>query len=132
MPAPARGEVVRVSANKLREYKQELGYLVALENGSILSGSGEVQEMIDICDFTSGRSVAPALRSLDAQRAPRLHRMYEQWQPLGVVGVVSAFNFPIAVWRGTRRSPPSAATHRLEAVEQVPLCAIAVQRTATK
>jgi aldehyde dehydrogenase (NAD+) len=97
VPAPRRGEVVRALGNKLREHKDDLGRLVSLENGKVLSeGLGEVQEMIDICDFAVGLSRQLYGLSMHSERPS--HRMYEQWQPLGVVGVVSAFNFPVAVW----------------------------------
>jgi aldehyde dehydrogenase (NAD+) len=97
VPAPRRGEIVRLLGNKLREYKQELGQLVTLEMGKILAeGEGEVQEMIDICDFATGLS--RQLYGLQMQSERVDHRMFEQWHPLGVVGVISAFNFPVAVW----------------------------------
>ena len=97
MPAPARGEVVRDLGNELRKFKDPLGRLVSLEMGKILSeGLGEVQEMIDMCDFAVGLSRQLYGPTMMSER-PR-HRMYEQWHPLGVVGVISAFNFPVAVW----------------------------------
>ena len=128
VPAPARGEVVRVLGNKLREYKQELGHLVALENGKILSeGLGEVQEMIDICDFAVGLSRQLYGLSMHSERPG--HRMYEQWQPLGVVGVVSAFNFPIAVWAWNAALAAVCGDPTVwKPSSKVPLCAIAVQR----
>ncbi len=128
VPAPARGEVVRALGNKLREYKQELGSLVALENGKILSeGLGEVQEMIDICDFAVGLSRQLYGLSMHSERPG--HRMYEQWQPLGVVGVVSAFNFPIAVWAwNAALAAVCGDTTVWKPSSKVPLCAIAVQR----
>ncbi|HNQ24159.1 MAG TPA: aldehyde dehydrogenase family protein [Phycisphaerae bacterium] len=97
VPAPVRGETVRRLGNALREVKADLGALVTLEMGKILvEGEGEVQEMIDICDFATGLS--RQLYGLTIQSERPGHRMFEQWHPLGVVGVISAFNFPVAVW----------------------------------
>ena len=97
MPAPARGEIVRDLGNELRTFKEPLGRLVSLEMGKILSeGLGEVQEMIDMCDFAVGLSRQLYGPTMMSERSR--HRMYEQWHPLGVVGVVTAFNFPVAVW----------------------------------
>jgi len=97
IPAPKRGEVVRQLGNKLREYKSELGALVTLEMGKIIAeGEGEVQEMIDICDFACGLS--RQLYGLTMQSERPSHRMLEQWHPLGPVGVITSFNFPVAVW----------------------------------
>ena len=97
MPAPKRGEIVRQIGEALREKKEPLGQLVSLEMGKILSeGLGEVQEMIDICDFAVGLSRNLSGPTLQSER-PK-HRMMEQWHPLGPVGVISAFNFPVAVW----------------------------------
>ena len=128
VPAPRRGEIVRALGNKLREYKQELGALVSLENGKILSeGLGEVQEMIDICDFAVGLSRQLYGLSMHSERPG--HRMYEQWQPLGVVGVVSAFNFPIAVWAWNAAiAAVCGDTTVWKPSSKVPLCAVAVQR----
>ncbi|MCG3126590.1 MAG: NAD/NADP-dependent betaine aldehyde dehydrogenase [Phycisphaerae bacterium] len=96
-PAPRRGEIVRQLGDALRRVKKELGALVTLEMGKIAAeGEGEVQEMIDICDFACGLSRQLYGLSMHSER-PR-HRMYEQWHPLGVVGIISAFNFPVAVW----------------------------------
>jgi aldehyde dehydrogenase (NAD+) len=96
-PAPKRGEVVREIANELREHKQDLGALVTLEMGKILpEGLGEVQEMIDVADFAVGLSRQLYGLTMHSERPG--HRMYEQWHPLGIVGVISAFNFPVAVW----------------------------------
>jgi len=96
-PAPARGEVVRKLGAKLREHKQELGELISVEVGKVRSeGLGEVQEMIDICDFAVGLSRQLYGSSMHSER-PR-HRMFEQWHPVGPVGIISAFNFPMAVW----------------------------------
>ena len=97
MPAPKRGEIVRQIGDELRKYKEPLGKLVSLEMGKILQeGLGEVQEMIDICDFAVGLS--RQLYGLTMHSERKHHRMYEQWHPLGLVGVISAFNFPVAVW----------------------------------
>lgn len=97
MPAPKRGEIIRRMGNALREYKDALGRLVSYEMGkSLQEGWGEVQEMIDICDFAVGLSRQLYGLSMHSER-PR-HRMYEQWHPLGIVGIISAFNFPVAVW----------------------------------
>ncbi len=97
VPAPRRGEAVRRLADLLREHKDALGSLVALENGKIKAeGDGEVQEMIDIADFAVGQSRMLYGRTMPSERVA--HRMLEQWHPLGVVGVVTAFNFPVAVW----------------------------------
>ena len=96
MPAPQRGEIVRQFGNKLRDLKEPLGKLVSYEMGkSLQEGYGEVQEMIDICDFAVGLS-----RQLNGQTIPSErpgHVMREQWHPIGVVGIISAFNFPVAV-----------------------------------
>jgi aldehyde dehydrogenase (NAD+) len=97
VPAPKRGEAIRLIAEALRAEKEALGTLVSLENGKIKAeGLGEVQEMIDIADFAVGQSRMLYGLSMHSERG--LHRMYEQWHPLGVVGVISAFNFPVAVW----------------------------------
>jgi aldehyde dehydrogenase (NAD+) len=97
VPAPRRGDIVRQLGNRLRALKHELGQLVTLEMGKIVAeGEGEVQEMIDICDFAVGLSRQLYGLTMHSERPD--HRMYEQWHPLGVVGVVSAFNFPVAVW----------------------------------
>jgi L-aminoadipate-semialdehyde dehydrogenase len=97
VPAPKRGEVVRLIGEELRRAKADLGTLVSLENGKILAeGLGEVQEMIDIADFAVGQSRMLYGLSMHSERPG--HRMYEQWHPLGVVGILSAFNFPVAVW----------------------------------
>ncbi len=97
VPAPKRGEVVRLMGEELRLHKDALGTLVSLENGKIKAeGDGEVQEMIDIADFAVGQSRMLYGNTMHSERVQ--HRMYEQWHPLGVVGVISAFNFPVAVW----------------------------------
>src|SRR5713101_7441066 len=97
VPAPRRGEIVRQLGNALRQAKQDLGKLVTLETGKILAeGEGEVQEMIDICDFAVGLSRQPYGLTIASERPQ--HRMLEQWHPLGLVGIITAFNFPVAVW----------------------------------
>jgi len=97
VPAPKRGEAVRLMGEELRQYKDALGSLVSMENGKIKAeGDGEVQEMIDIADFAVGQSRMLYGLTMHSERIQ--HRMYEQWHPLGVVGVISAFNFPVAVW----------------------------------
>src|SRR5438105_6350659 len=97
IPAPKRGEMVRQMGDALRKYKEPLGKLVSYETGKIYQeGLGEVQEMIDICDFAVGLSRQLHGFTMHSER-PR-HRMYEQYHPLGIVGIISAFNFPIAVW----------------------------------
>lgn len=97
IPSPKRGEIVRQLGEALRIHKEDLGILVSYEMGkSLQEGLGEVQEMIDICDFVVGLS--RQLYGLTMHSERPLHRMYEQWHPLGVVGIISAFNFPVAVW----------------------------------
>lgn len=97
VPAPLRGEVVRKIGIALREAKQDLGFLVSYEMGKILQeGLGEVQEMIDICDFAVGQSRQLYGYTMQSERAK--HRMYDQYHPLGIVGLITAFNFPVAVW----------------------------------
>lgn len=97
IPAPKRGDIIRQFGNKLREKKQDLGKLVSYEMGkSLQEGWGEVQEMIDICDFAVGLSRQLYGLTMHSERPH--HRMYEQWHPLGVVGIISSFNFPVAVW----------------------------------
>ena len=97
LPAPVRGQIVREIGDELRRSKDDLGTLVTLEMGKILAeGMGEVQEMIDIADFAVGLSRQLYGLTMHSERPQ--HRMYEQWHPLGVVGVISAFNFPVAVW----------------------------------
>ena len=97
LPAPQRGEIVRQLGDELRKYKQQLGSLVSYEMGkSLQEGLGEVQEMIDICDFAVGLSRQLYGLTMHSERPS--HRMYEQWHPLGIVGIISAFNFPVAVW----------------------------------
>lgn len=97
VPAPIRGDLIRQLGNALRQHKEDLGMLVTTEMGKILpEGKGEVQEMIDICDFAVGLS--RQLYGMTTHSERPMHRMYEQWHPLGVVAIISAFNFPVAVW----------------------------------
>ena len=127
VPAPERGQLIREMGNALRDYKDPLGSLVAMEMGKIKAeGDGEVQEMIDIADFAVGQSRMLYGKTMHSER--KNHRMYEQWHPLGITGVISAFNFPVAVWSwnafiaaicgNTTIWKPSSSTT---------LCAIAVQ-----
>ncbi len=116
LPAPKRGEVVRQLGDALREFKEPLGDLVTLEMGKIRAeGHGEVQEMIDICDFAVGLSRQLYGLTMHSERPG--HRMYEQWHPLGAVGVISAFNFPVAVWAwNAALAAVCGDTDRLEAL----------------
>jgi aldehyde dehydrogenase (NAD+) len=127
MPAPKRGELVRVLGEELRKKKDPLGKLVTLEMGKIVQeGWGEVQEMIDVCDFAVGLSRQLYGKSMHSERP--LHRMYEQWHPLGIVGVISAFNFPVAVWSWNAAiAAVCGDTTVWKPSSDVPLCAVAVQ-----
>ncbi|SNR53509.1 L-piperidine-6-carboxylate dehydrogenase [Lutibacter flavus] len=126
-PAPLRGEIVRQFGDKLRELKQPLGELVSYEMGkSLQEGLGEVQEMIDICDFAVGLS--RQLHGLTMHSERPGHRMYEQYHPLGIVGIISAFNFPVAVWAwNTALAWISGDVCIWKASEKAPLCSIACQ-----
>ena len=126
-PAPLRGEIVRQYGEKLRKYKQPLGELVSYEMGkSLQEGLGEVQEMIDICDFAVGLS--RQLNGLTMHSERPGHRMYEQYHPLGIVGIISAFNFPVAVWNwNTALAWVCGNVCVWKASEKAPLCAIACQ-----
>ncbi len=128
VPAPRRGELIRRIALTLREKKDNLGSLVALEMGKIKEeGDGEVQEMIDIADFSVGQSRMFYGKTMHSERPQ--HRMYEQWHPLGVVGVITAFNFPVAVWAWNAFIAAAAGnTIVWKPSPKTPLCAIAVQR----
>ena len=132
VPAPKRGEVVRRLGNRLREVKEELGALVTLEMGKILAeGEGEVQEMIDVCDFATGLSRQLYGLSMHSERAD--HRMFEQWHPLGVVGVISAFNFPVAVWSWNAALAAVCGDATLwKPASRTPLTAIAVTKIAER
>src|SRR6476620_10022549 len=127
MPAPARGEIVRQIGEALREYKEPLGKLVSYEMGkSLQEGYGEVQEMIDICDFAVGLSRQLYGLTMHSERTG--HRMYEQWHPLGIVGIISAFNFPVAVWSwNSMLSWVCGDVCVWKPSEKTPLCAIACQ-----
>ncbi len=125
MPAPQRGEIVRQIGDALRAHKEDLGRLVSLEMGKILQeGLGEVQEMIDICDFAVGLSRQLYGFTMHSER-PK-HRMYEQYHPLGIVGVISAFNFPVAVWSWNAMiAAVCGDTIIWKPSEKTPLCAVA-------
>ncbi len=127
-PAPLRGEIVRQYGNKLRENKDALGRLVSYEMGkSLQEGWGEVQEMIDICDFAVGLSRQLYGLSLHSERPN--HRMYEQYHPLGIVGIISAFNFPVAVWSWNSMIALVCGDVCIwKASEKTPLCAVACQK----
>jgi len=127
VPAPKRGEIVRQIGNKLRKYKDPLGHLVSYEMGkSLQEGLGEVQEMIDICDFSVGQSRQLYGFTMASERPH--HRMYDQYHPLGVVGTISAFNFPVAVWSwNAMLATVCGDTNLWKPSSKVPLTAIAVQ-----
>jgi aldehyde dehydrogenase (NAD+) len=132
VPAPKRGEVVRRLGNELRAKKAELGALVTFEMGKIRAeGEGEVQEMIDICDFATGLSRQLYGLTLASERPD--HHMREQWHPLGVVGVISAFNFPVAVWSWNAALAAVCGDATLwKPSERTPLTAIAVTKIAAR
>ncbi len=132
VPAPKRGEVIRLIGQALRERKDALGTLVSLEVGKIKSeGDGEVQEMIDMADFAVGLSRMLYGQTMHSER-PR-HRMYEQWHPLGVVGVITAFNFPVAVWAWNAFIAAVAGNTVLwKPSPKAPLCALAVQHLCNR
>ncbi|PHQ80032.1 MAG: aldehyde dehydrogenase family protein [Coxiella sp. (in: Bacteria)] len=127
VPAPQRGEVVRRIGERLRQQKDVLGSLISLEMGkSKVEGDGEVQEMIDMADFAVGQSRMLYGKTIQSERVQ--HRLYEQWLPLGVVGVITAFNFPMAVWAWNAFiSAICGNTVIWRPSSQVPLCALAVQ-----
>ena len=127
-PAPKRGEVVRQLGESLRQNKENLGQLVSYEMGkSLQEGLGEVQEMIDICDFAVGLSRQLYGLTMHSER-PR-HRMYEQWHPVGIVGIISAFNFPVAVWSWNAALAWVCGNVAIwKPSEKTPLCGIAVQK----
>ena len=130
MPAPQRGEIVRQFGDKLRELKEPLGKLVSYEMGkSYQEGLGEVQEMIDICDFAVGLS--RQLHGLTMHSERPGHRMYEQYHPLGAVGIISAFNFPVAVWSwNTALAWVCGDVCIWKPSEKAPLCGVACQHIA--
>ncbi len=127
IPAPKRGEIVRQYGNALRDHKDALGRLVSYEMGkSLQEGWGEVQEMIDICDFAVGQS--RQLYGLTIQSERPQHRMFEQWHPLGIVGVISAFNFPVAVWSWNAMLALICGDVVIwKPSEKAPLCGVACQ-----
>src|ERR1700751_855633 len=131
-PGPVRGDTVRRLGNALRELKHELGQLVTLETGKIIAeGEGEVQEMIDICDLAVGQS--RLLYGLTIQSERPSHRLMEQWHPLGVVGVISAVNFPVAVWsRNATLAEVCGDATIWKPSEKTPLTAIAVTKIAER
>ena len=132
VPAPKRGEIVREIANELRAHKDDLGALVTLEMGKILAeGRGEVQEMIDVADFAVGLSRQLYGMTTHSERPG--HRMYEQWHPLGIVGVISAFNFPVAVWSWNAMIAAVCGDCVLwRPSSETPLTAIAVQKICNR
>ena len=132
VPAPKRGAVMRDLGSVLREYQEPLGELVSLEMGKIRpEGGGEVQEMIDICDFAVGLS--RQLYGVTTHSERPGHRMYEQWHPLGVVGIITAFNFPTAVWSWNAAIAAACGdTMVWKPASTVPLCAVAVQHLVNR
>jgi aldehyde dehydrogenase (NAD+) len=132
IPSPRRGEAVRLLGEELRKHKADLGTLVSLENGKILAeGLGEVQEMIDIADFAVGQ--ARMLYGLTMHSERPQHRMYEQWHPLGVVGIISAFNFPVAVWAWNSMLAAICGNVSVwKPSPKTPLTAIAVQQMCNR
>ncbi len=132
LPAPKRGDLVRDLGNALREFKEPLGDLVTVEMGKIRAeGHGEVQEMIDICDFAVGQSRMLYGLSMHSERPS--HRMYEQWHPLGILGLVTAFNFPVAVWSwNSALAAICGDTVIWKPSSYTPLTAIAVTHIANK
>lgn len=132
VPAPKRGEIVRQIGDELRNQKEALGQLVSYEMGkSLQEGYGEVQEMIDICDFAVGLSRQLYGLTMHSERPE--HRMYEQWHPLGIVGIISAFNFPVAVWAWNAMLAWVCGDVCIwKPSEKTPLCAIACQQIVAK
>jgi aldehyde dehydrogenase (NAD+) len=128
VPAPQRGDLVRHIGDELRHHKRELAELVSLENGKIIAeGQGEVQEMIDMADLAIGQSRMLYGHTMHSERSQ--HRMYEQWHPLGVVGVITAFNFPVAVWSWNALLAAVCGNATVwKPSPKTPLCALAVQR----
>jgi aldehyde dehydrogenase (NAD+) len=132
LPAPKRGEIIRQIGDELRAHKDSLGSLVSLEMGkSKQEGNGEVQEMIDMADLAVGQARMLYGKTMHSERPE--HRMYEQWHPLGVVGVISAFNFPVAVWAWNAFVAAIAGnTVVWKPSPKTPLCAIAVQHICNR
>lgn len=128
VPAPKRGEVVRQIGEALRHHKEDLGLLVSLEMGKIYEeGLGEVQEMIDICEFAVGQSRLLNGATMHSERP--FHRMYDQYHPLGIVGIITSFNFPVAVWGWNSMLAAIAGDVVVwKPSSKTPLCAIAVQK----
>jgi aldehyde dehydrogenase (NAD+) len=132
LPAPKRGDLIRDLGNALREYKEPLGELITLEVGKIRTeGLGEVQEMIDICDFAVGLSRQLYGLTMHSERPG--HRMYEQWHPLGAIGIITAFNFPAAVWSwNAALAAVSGDTMVWKPSPSAPLTAIAIQHICNR
>jgi aldehyde dehydrogenase (NAD+) len=131
-PAPVRGQIAREIGDEFRKYKEPLGKLITLEMGKIAAeGKGEVQEAIDIADFAVGLS--RQLYGLTMQSERPMHRMYEHWQPLGVVGIITAFNFPVAVWSwNSMIASVCGDTMVWKPSSKTPLCAVAVQHIVNR
>lgn len=131
-PAPQRGEIVRQIGLELRNHKEDLGKLVSLEMGKIYQeGLGEVQEMIDICDFAVGQSRQLYGKTMQSERPE--HRMYEQWHPMGICGIISAFNFPVAVYSWNAMIAAICGNVCIwKGSEKTPLCSAAVQNIIAK
>ncbi|NVK21982.1 MAG: aldehyde dehydrogenase family protein, partial [Kangiellaceae bacterium] len=132
VPAPLRGELVRKMGEALRKHKDALGSLVSAEMGKIKAeGDGEVQEMIDMADFAVGQGRMLYGKTMHSERPE--HRMYEQWHPLGITGVMSAFNFPVAVWSWNAFIAAICGNTTVwKPSPKTPLCAIAVQNICNK
>lgn len=132
VPAPLRGEVVRQIGQALREYKQDLGYLVTLEMGKNLEEAlGEVQEMIDVCDYAVGQS--RLLNGFTMHSERRRHRIYDQYHPLGIVGLITSFNFPVAVWAWNAMIAAVCGDVVIwKPSSRTPLAAVAVQKIISK
>ena len=130
--APARGEIVRQLGNELRKHKEDLGRLVSLEAGKVLSeGLGEVQEMIDMADLAVGMSRQLYGLSMHSERPQ--HRMYEQWHPLGPVGIITAFNFPVAVWAWNAMVAAVCGDSMIwKPSQKTPLCGVAITKIAER
>ena len=132
VPAPQRGEMIRTLGNELRQHKDALGTLVSLEMGKIKAeGDGEIQEMIDICDFAVGLSRQLYGKTMHSERPG--NRMYEQWHPLGIVGLITSFNFPVAVWAWNFAIAAAAGDVTVwKPSSKTPLTAVAVTRIAQR
>ena len=132
VPAPKRGELVRLIGEQLRKHKADLGLLVTLEMGKIRAeGEGEVQEMIDMCDFAVGLSRQLYGLTMPSERSQ--HRLFEQWHPLGSIGVITAFNFPVAVWAwNAMLAAVCGDTVVWKPSPHTPLCALAVQQIVSQ